>query len=246
MVFDQEEQQKQLAREEFARNHHKGTWQQRWSRLIGTQAELADLARVRRCARTAVQSDAGLQTVPIHAIVGSEGRSNEFDRQWRPLTDTYRERWVNIAAEHVKGTGLPAVDLVRVGDHYFVRDGHHRISVAKAYGQLEIEANVVDWHLEPVARSTPNYSGQQLTKKEKMMLYYDLNEVRQMDRDRRIQLQRSYASALADTVFLKTAAGKLMDRLGHLFLGWGRRLQSDGRLQEVFVRNTSTRSGAGL
>jgi hypothetical protein len=54
------------------------------------------------------------------------------------------ERWINIAVARDMGVVLPAVDLVQVGDVYYVRDGHHRISVAKAMEQLDIDARIVN------------------------------------------------------------------------------------------------------
>lgn len=89
--------------------------------------------------------DLGIQTVPIRRIGGSEGRCNDFDRFFRPLQDNTRERWLSVWRAFVNGFPLPPVELVRVGENYFVRDGHHRISVAAALGQLEIEAHVVEW-----------------------------------------------------------------------------------------------------
>jgi hypothetical protein len=56
-------------------------------------------------------------------------------------------RWLRVAAARDQGKVLPPVVLVQVGDVYFVRDGHHRISVARALGQLDIEAEVTVWHL---------------------------------------------------------------------------------------------------
>jgi hypothetical protein len=56
-------------------------------------------------------------------------------------------RWLSVAAARDQDEVLPPVVLVRVGDVYFVRDGHHRISVALALGQLDIEAEVTIWHV---------------------------------------------------------------------------------------------------
>ena len=90
---------------------------------------------------------AGMQTVTIRQIRGSENRAKDFDRDFNPLRDHNQARWLKIASAR-KQKALPAVELVQVGDVYFVRDGHHRISVAQALGQLEIEANVVLWQVK--------------------------------------------------------------------------------------------------
>ena len=86
-----------------------------------------------------------LQFVPIEDIEGSEGRSRDFDAQFRPLRKHIQERWINIAIARTKGVQLPPVDLIQIGEKYFVRDGHHRISVARAQGQVVIDAMVTVW-----------------------------------------------------------------------------------------------------
>jgi hypothetical protein len=86
--------------------------------------------------------------VPISQIGGSEGRVGDFDRDFNPLKDYTRRRWLGIAAARERGKVLPPVSLVQVGDVYFVKDGHHRISVARAVGQDAIEARVTAWQVE--------------------------------------------------------------------------------------------------
>ncbi len=87
----------------------------------------------------------GLQTVPVRRIVGSEGRTADFDARFRPLHQRFRDRWVSVAAARLRGLRLPPVELIAIGAHYYVRDGHHRISVALALGEEFIEANVTAW-----------------------------------------------------------------------------------------------------
>lgn len=89
------------------------------------------------------QHYAGLQTVALDQIVGSIGRSREFDRAFFPRQTHTMDRWLNLAKANYRAEALPPVDLVKVGDHYFVSDGNHRVSVARALGQEEIEAKVV-------------------------------------------------------------------------------------------------------
>jgi hypothetical protein len=95
--------------------------------------------RTRRCE--------GIQVVPITQIQGSESRSSDFDRDFHPLQDRTRERWLSVAVARQRGKSLPPVELIQVGEIYFVRDGHHRISVARALGQQEIEARVLVWQV---------------------------------------------------------------------------------------------------
>jgi len=86
--------------------------------------------------------------VAIAQICGSEGRAADFDRDFNPLQDHTRDRWLGIAEAYQRGRYLPPVALIQVGDHYFVRDGHHRISVARALGQQAIEATVEVWQVD--------------------------------------------------------------------------------------------------
>jgi hypothetical protein len=86
----------------------------------------------------------GVVTVPIEQIVGSEGRSQDFDADFNPRQLHNRERWMDIVVARRTGVTLPPVELVQVAGQYFVRDGHHRISVARTMGQLDIEARIVN------------------------------------------------------------------------------------------------------
>lgn len=85
---------------------------------------------------------AGNAVVALDAIVGSVGREREFDRRFRPTSGRMRSRWEQIAAAMRRGEAMPPVDLVRIGEIYFVRDGHHRVSVARALGHTDINARV--------------------------------------------------------------------------------------------------------
>jgi len=93
---------------------------------------------------TATRRTNAVIVVSLSKIVGSENRSEDFDARFNPLKQHNRERWISIATARRQGLVLPSVKLVQDGNKYYVRDGHHRISVAKAMGQLEIEASVVN------------------------------------------------------------------------------------------------------
>jgi hypothetical protein len=86
----------------------------------------------------------GLQVVPLDAIVGTVDRTRDFDRQFRPTSGRVRARWERIAAAMRGGESLPPIDVYRIGDLHFVRDGHHRVSVARALGRRDIDAYVTD------------------------------------------------------------------------------------------------------
>jgi hypothetical protein len=90
------------------------------------------------------QVDRGLQVVPLDMIVGTVGRAVDFDRDFRPTSARLRSRWERIAAAQRRGEALPPVSLFQVGELYFVRDGHHRVSVAKSLGRDDIDAYVTE------------------------------------------------------------------------------------------------------
>src|ERR1700759_4740037 len=90
------------------------------------------------------EHSAGKAVVPLDAVVGTVDRGRDFDRNFRPTTGRVRSRWEHIAAAMRRGEALPPVDLVRIGEIYFVREGHHRISVARALGREDIDAYVTE------------------------------------------------------------------------------------------------------
>jgi hypothetical protein len=89
------------------------------------------------------ERDLGVQLIPLDSIVGSVDRGSEaFDRDFRPASGHVRGRWERMAEARRRGESMPPIDVYRIGDLHFVRDGHHRVSVARALGDTEIEAHV--------------------------------------------------------------------------------------------------------
>jgi hypothetical protein len=131
----------------YSRARNRGRQGQVWSTLTGRSCRLFALAEIDATCTVRAHLHAGIRTVPIGQIRGSQGRSNDFDRDFNPLQDRTKRRWLGIAAARERGKPLPPVQLVQVGDVYFVQDGHHRISVARALGQQAIEARVMVWQV---------------------------------------------------------------------------------------------------
>ena len=90
----------------------------------------------------------GLRTVALDSIVGTVDREREFDRSFRPTSRRVRLRWQRIAEAIRRGQSMPPIDVYRVGDLHFVRDGHHRVSVARQLGLEVIEAYVTEIRTE--------------------------------------------------------------------------------------------------
>ncbi|HEX8976902.1 MAG TPA: hypothetical protein VF781_10350 [Solirubrobacteraceae bacterium] len=100
----------------------------------------------------------GPAVVKLDDIVGTVDRQGEFDRRFRPTTGRMRSRWEHIAAAMRRGEAMPPVDLLRIGEIYFVRDGHHRVSVARALGRTDIDATVTEVHTRVGALHTITYA----------------------------------------------------------------------------------------
>jgi hypothetical protein len=107
-------------------------------------ATLLSFDQVTDLLRSRQQIERGTQTIPIDHIVGSVGRYRDFDRTFLPLSGANEERWKRLDVALNKLRSLPAIDVYKIGDVYFVRDGNHRVSVAKANGLTAIEANVTE------------------------------------------------------------------------------------------------------
>ncbi len=86
----------------------------------------------------------GEQLVALDSIIGTVDRAREFDRDFRPTSPRVRERWQRINTAQRKGQAMPPIDVYRIGELHFVKDGHHRVSVARALGHKDINAYVTE------------------------------------------------------------------------------------------------------
>ena len=86
----------------------------------------------------------GLQTIKVESIVGTVDSTRDFDRFFRPTSGRVRQRWERLALAQVRGESIPPIDAYRIGDLHFVRDGHHRVSIAIAQEQTTIDAYVTE------------------------------------------------------------------------------------------------------
>ena len=121
----------------------KGKWNRAASALRRKPRRLLDLQSFKNPQCALNRHYIGLQSVPIERIQGSEGRLEDFDITFNPVHERSRSRWLSVASVRLAGAELPPVELIQVDGIYFVRDGHHRISVAKALGEQYIDAQVI-------------------------------------------------------------------------------------------------------
>jgi ParB-like nuclease domain len=99
---------------------------------------------VRRAARLEGQSYGGLKDIPIAEIRGSVGRPRDFDASFLPVRPHMRQRWAQLDAAMRRGEAVPPIEVYHMGEVYFVKDGHHRVSVARQLGWKTIQARVIE------------------------------------------------------------------------------------------------------
>ncbi len=115
-----------------------------WRKLTKKRQTLLPFAPIHRQLSSPSRINRGVQEIPVENIVGSVDRASEFDRDFRPLHKNQRQRWANVWALHAQKGWEPIV-VYRLGDLYFVEDGHHRVSVAHDLGLELIEAVVISY-----------------------------------------------------------------------------------------------------
>lgn len=128
----------------FSGAHSRAFWKDMLDHLRGKPAELLSFEEIKQRLRLREESYKGLQEVPLDQIVGSVGRYREFTRDFLPKRKEMQERWSRVYAQTTAMTGVPPIELYKVGDVYFVRDGNHRVSVARQLGAPTIEAHVTE------------------------------------------------------------------------------------------------------
>jgi hypothetical protein len=86
----------------------------------------------------------GLRTIRVDTVVGTVDKARDFDREFRPASGRDRQRWESLDLAERHGAVIPPIEVYRVGGLHFVKDGHHRVSVAMATGQEMIDADVTE------------------------------------------------------------------------------------------------------
>lgn len=112
------------------------------ARLRGARTAPVSYQHVVKALGIKGESRLGVRVVPIDRIVGSVDKVRDFDQDFRPATGRGRQRWERMAEAMRRGESFGPVDLYELGDFYFIKDGHHRVSISKALGLTEIEADV--------------------------------------------------------------------------------------------------------
>ncbi|MCE5259260.1 MAG: universal stress protein [Chloroflexi bacterium] len=113
-------------------------------RLTGRSSGLVPFSYLQRVVEMTHQRYRGIQAVPIAQIIGSLDRSGDFDRIFAPTQQHSSSKWMSVDSANIRGVYLPPIKLYKVGEAYFVVDGHHRVSVARHQGQTYIDAEVIE------------------------------------------------------------------------------------------------------
>jgi hypothetical protein len=119
-------------------------WKEMINFIRGKPMELLSFDDIRSRLRLREESYKGLQDIPLDKIVGSVGRYREFTRDFLPKSAGLQERWSRVYAQANSLTGLPPIEVYKVDDLYFVRDGNHRVSVARQIGAKTIQGHVTE------------------------------------------------------------------------------------------------------
>ncbi len=134
------------AREDFRRARQQAALQEIVGRLTGKPVELLSYEDVYRKLKATGSAERGLRDIPLDAIVGSVGRYTDFTRTFLPRQNSDEDRWAGVkaAATDMSASGLPPIEVYQIGEAYFVRDGNHRVSVARQMGATHVQAYVIE------------------------------------------------------------------------------------------------------
>jgi len=134
------------AMNDYKKARRKADFQELFARMLGNpdEMELLSYEEVRQGLRAIEKSAEQLVEIPLDAIVGSVGRYHDFTRKFLPKSSISQDRWARVMANTKGLSGLPPIEVYKIGDVYFVKDGNHRVSVAKQMGNTAIQAFVTE------------------------------------------------------------------------------------------------------
>jgi nucleotide-binding universal stress UspA family protein len=134
---------------DFQSAQHRAALEEVLARVRGRSNDLLSYDEVAQKLKLRSRTDAGIQTIPLEAIVGSAGRYTEFTRTFLPRKTEDRQRWARVKAAFMDPSSvLPPIEVYKVGQVYFVIDGNHRVSIARQEGFKAIEAHVIEFRTD--------------------------------------------------------------------------------------------------
>jgi hypothetical protein len=159
--------------EDFAKARNKAFFNEIQHLLSPEEASLISLNDVKQLIRPVNETYLGMKVIPIDKIIGSEGRYKDFDNNFFPKSSHLRNRWEHVDEAAIKEINLPPIKVYEIAGLYFVRDGNHRVSVAKARGTEFIDAEVVTLQSEIKLKKPDNINDivKQIINYEKRLFY---------------------------------------------------------------------------
>ena len=190
------------ANDDFFRALKKAKLQTFLSRMQMERTELLSFYDVKELVKPKRQTYRGLKAIRVDRIIGSEGRYRDFNKAFFPKKSMLKGRWESISRAHMQMVNLPAISVYKIGDAYFVRDGNHRVSVAKTLGVEFIDADIVE--LDAEINLEPGMTDKQL--REKVISY-----------ERKRVLKTTGIESMIDmSSILFTAPGRYTEMLHHI------------------------------
>lgn len=190
------------AQQNFTKARKKAVFSRIINLLSPSKYDLLSLEEVKKLLSPRIETYKGLKVVPIDLIVGSEGRYQDFNRTFLPRREHLKKRWMNIDKLHTRNINLPPVQLYEVGGVYFVRDGNHRVSVARSQGVEMVDAEVVS--LDSSISITPDMGRVEL--RDAVIAYEKI----------RFEEKTGFSQAVPDYDLNFTATGRYNETLYHI------------------------------
>jgi len=161
------------AKDDFNRARNRALINELQNFLAPDKKKLLSFHDVKKILKPQNEVYVGMKSVSINKIIGSEGRYRDFDNHFLPRSGYLRQRWERVDQAHLTDIPLPPIQLYEIGGMYFVRDGNHRVSVAKAQGVEFIDAEIISLKSEIVLPSsvTPETILDEVIKYEKRVFY---------------------------------------------------------------------------
>ncbi len=158
---------------DFSKARNKALFNEIQHLLSPEEASLISLNDVKQLLKPKAETYQGMKVIPIDKIVGSEGRYKDFDNHFFPKSNFLKQRWERVDEAAIKDIILPPIKVYELSGVYFVRDGNHRVSVAKARGTEFIDAEVVSLQSEIKLKNPNNMADiiKQIVNYEKRVFY---------------------------------------------------------------------------
>ncbi len=134
----------QAALRDFREARQRAALQQVLDRLTGRSNQLLSFDEVVQKLNLTTRVERGVQAIPVAAIVGSVDRYTDFTRTFLPRREEDKQRWARVQIAFLDSKNLPAIEVYKIGEVYFVSDGNHRVSIARQAGMECIDAHVIE------------------------------------------------------------------------------------------------------